>query len=137
MSEFILKEDEIYKLFEPLDSLIGSGVNIFILSGDLASGKTTLIRSYIAHCLPEKREDITSPTFSLLQSYGDLHHYDFYHHDIQKFLELGLLEGLSSGIHFIEWGEKLESILKNSGYNYAVISITTLGDKRKYRISGL
>ncbi len=137
MLELILGENEIFKLFEPIDSLINSGINIFILKGDLASGKTTLIRSYISYCLPQNKQTITSPTFSLLQSYEVFHHYDFYHHDIEKFLELGLLENLQSDIHFIEWGEKLEGILKNSGYNYAVISIASIDDKRKYTISGL
>ncbi len=134
MIERILHKDQIHELFAILDHLIEEKINIFLLQGDLASGKTTLIQNYIASKNPNLKA--TSPTFSLMQQYGNFYHYDLYHHGLQNFIALGMLEELAySGIHFIEWGEQdLADILKNSGYNYATISITKEKSKRKYRI---
>lgn len=134
MIEKLLKEDELYHLFESLDDLIQSGIRIFILNGDLASGKTTLVRSYLSYKYLDREEKITSPTFSLMHDYGGVYHYDLYRLEIQEFLEFGLLENLDRGIHFIEWGEKLAGILKNSGYNYATVHIAKADDRRNYRI---
>ena len=46
---------------------------VVLLSGDLASGKTTLVKAIIkAHGI---EESVTSPTFSLMQIYGkDIYH---------------------------------------------------------------
>lgn len=132
--EMLLDEAHIPELFGVLDALIKEGVGIFLLQGDLASGKTTLVQRYIASKDPALQA--TSPTFSLMQQYGTFYHYDLYHHSLEKFLSLGLLESLAeSGVHFIEWGEDLAGILRNSGYNYRTISISKQDSKRSYRIS--
>ncbi|CBG40317.1 tRNA (adenosine(37)-N6)-threonylcarbamoyltransferase complex ATPase subunit type 1 TsaE [Helicobacter mustelae] len=132
--EFTLKEEELEPLFAHLDSLFAQHCSIFLLCGNLASGKTTLVQRYIKHINPSIHA--TSPTFSLMQEYDNFYHYDLYHHGLAKALELGLLENLEKeGVHFVEWGdEKLEGILKNSGYNYCKISIEKLQDKRNYKV---
>lgn len=133
IKEFILTESELTILFDYLDSK-NYQQHIFLLQGDLASGKTTFVKNYIAH--KNAYQEVTSPTFSLMHHYNGFYHYDIYHHGLQKALELGLLENLEQdGIHFIEWGdEKLENILKNSGYNYSIIKILKDNNKRIYRI---
>lgn len=135
MIEKILEEKELFELFAILDSLIQQNICIFLLQGDLASGKTTLVKNYIASKNPNLKA--TSPTFSLMQQYEHFYHYDLYHHSLQNFIHLGFLESLQNeGVHFIEWGEEdLANILKNSGYNYSIISITKENSKRKYRIT--
>lgn len=108
---------------------------IVLLRGNLASGKTTLVKEY-ADMLGIK-DSVTSPTFSIMQSYEDrLFHYDLYNKELDAFLALGLLEQLfCDGIHFIEWGdEKLASILLSMGEIPIVVEISGNGEKRKYKI---
>jgi len=109
---------------------------VILLSGDLASGKTTLV-SECAKALHIK-EDVTSPTFSLQQIYGEkFFHYDIYNNGVENFLELGLLEDLEKeGYHFIEWADKkLENLLQSAGIKYMKIDIEkSSANTRLYRI---
>ena len=70
---FELLENELDELVRVLPK---SGV--MLLSGDLASGKTTLVKAIIkAHGIDES---VTSPTFSLMQIYGkDIYHLSLIH----------------------------------------------------------
>jgi tRNA threonylcarbamoyladenosine biosynthesis protein TsaE len=96
---------------------------IFTFSGDLGSGKTTLIKVLCKKLGYDG--DVTSPTFSLINDYpsiknGRLYHMDLYRvMDMEEALDLGMEEYLYSGnFCFIEWPEIIESIL-DMGY-YAV-----------------
>ncbi len=112
-----------------------SSDTIIFLSGDLASGKTTLCSA-----IAKDRgiiEGVTSPTFSLQQCYSeDLYHYDLYRISNEEFFEMGLHEELDkSGWHLIEWPDaKLQSFLTNAGYNTASIIIENHGNQRDYFI---
>ncbi|MCE3040179.1 tRNA (adenosine(37)-N6)-threonylcarbamoyltransferase complex ATPase subunit type 1 TsaE [Helicobacter anatolicus] len=132
--EFLLAYEELHPLLEYIDLIINKNHHIFLLEGDLASGKTSLIQKYISSKIPSCI--VTSPTFSLVHEYNGYFHYDLYHHGLQKALELGLLDYLQNqGVHFIEWGdEKLANILKNSRYNYHIVKISKHANKRIYRI---
>ncbi len=126
--------DELDRVVEYLSNNLSSDCIIF-LSGDLASGKTTL-SSAIATS-QGITDSVTSPTFSLQQVYGNkLFHYDLYRINNDEFFALGLHEELDrAGWHLIEWAnESLKSFLVNAGYNTASISITTEGDRRNYSI---
>lgn len=109
---------------------------VVILRGDLAAGKTTLVKTFAK--LRGVDEEVTSPTFSLQQCYGnDVYHYDIYNHGVEHFLALGMLEELEKkGLHFIEWGdEKLENMLQDAGFDVAVIEIEKIApDKREYKV---
>ncbi|ADN09131.1 tRNA (adenosine(37)-N6)-threonylcarbamoyltransferase complex ATPase subunit type 1 TsaE [Sulfurimonas autotrophica] len=131
-----------YKLnLKELDSLVNDIIRDFkdgvvILKGDLAAGKTTLVKK-IAKELGYK-EDVTSPTFSLQQYYGDkLFHYDIYNHGLEHFISLGMLEELEKpGLHFIEWGsDDLVDILLSAGIQTMTIKIEKISnDAREYKI---
>ncbi len=131
-----------YKLnLKELDSLVNDIIRDFkegvvILKGDLAAGKTTLVKK-IAKELGYK-EDVTSPTFSLQQCYGDkLFHYDIYNHGLEHFISLGMLEELEKpGLHFIEWGsDALVDILTSAGIQTLTIKIEKISnDAREYII---
>ena len=109
---------------------------VVILRGDLAAGKTTLVKA-IAKILGVS-EDVTSPTFSLQQCYGEkIYHYDIYNHGVEHFISLGMLEELErEGLHFVEWGDdSLIKILTNAGISALIIDIEKMSDnKREYRI---
>jgi tRNA threonylcarbamoyladenosine biosynthesis protein TsaE len=92
---------------------------VLSLEGVLGSGKTTLVKG-IALAL-EIEEQVTSPTFTLVQSYEGrrdgqglrLVHIDLYRIQRQRELEdLGLEESFGPGaITVIEWGEKARAFL--------------------------
>ena len=129
--------DEIDKVVKWLDKKINGQDIVVLLRGDLASGKTTLVKEYVAYL--GVNEEVTSPTFSLQSIYGNtigntIFHYDIYNKSIEEFLALGLLEEFEkSGIHFVEWGdEKLESLLKKFGFKVLIVQIKQIDNKREY-----
>ena len=109
---------------------------IVILRGDLASGKTTLVKAMVKKL--GISDEVTSPTFSLQQCYGDkVFHYDIYNHGLDHFISLGMLEELDKdGLHFVEWGDdKLFKILDNAGMKVMTINIEKSSqNQREYRI---
>ena len=133
MKEFVLAEFELEKLCECLPK---NGV--ILLKGDLASGKTTLVRA-LAH-FRGSEDSVNSPTFSLMHCYdsdlGAIYHYDIYNVGFEGLLQRGLGENFSeAGLHLVEWGdENLEFYLKNMGLNPLKIDISPQANKRKYRL---
>ena len=84
------------------------------LDGPLGAGKTHFVKA-TARALGIN-EDVTSPTFTLLQSYGSgdqqLHHSDWYRLDsAAEALALSLEEYYGEGVMFIEWGNKFPELL--------------------------
>lgn len=111
---------------------------IVLLRGDLAMGKTTLVKQ-IAKRL-KINDEITSPTFSIVHSYANkLHHYDIYQDKTRGFAQKGMYENFDkSGLHVVEWGdEEFERLLKQIGYEYTCIDIypSSQKDKREYEVT--
>ena len=133
---FELELKEINNLVDYLLELLANDNFIIILRGDLASGKTTLVKNYVKALNLD--DLVTSPTFSLQAIYSEnIFHYDVYNKTLNEFIALGMLEEFEKdGLHFIEWGdEKLEEILKDYGYNVILIEIEKKQNKRLYRIN--
>lgn len=108
---------------------------VVLLRGDLASGKTTLVKKFVKSLKIE--ETVTSPTFSVQSTYGkNIYHYDIYNKELENFISTGLLEEFEKpGIHFVEWGdERLEQILKEYGFDYMTITIEKKEYSREYSI---
>ena len=133
-NKYILKLNELDSLLEDIKQDFTNGV--VILKGDLAAGKTTLVKK-LAKKLGYD-EDVTSPTFSLQQCYTDkIFHYDIYNHGLEHFISLGMLEELEKqGLHFIEWGnDDLVDILVSAGIDTIIIEIEKISDDaREYTI---
>ncbi len=126
--------DEINEVVLKIKNLLPKG-GIVLLQGDLASGKTTLVKAFVKSVGIE--EDATSPTFSVMNVYEDrVYHYDIYNEGVEKFLESGLLENLEKeGYHFIEWADaKLAEILEVYGFDFITVKIIPKGAQREYRI---
>jgi tRNA threonylcarbamoyladenosine biosynthesis protein TsaE len=133
---FELELDKIDELSFYLIELLKNENYIVILRGDLASGKTTLVKNYLKALNLD--DLVTSPTFSLQAIYSNnIFHYDVYNKTLNEFISLGMLEEFEKeGTHFVEWGdEKLENLLKDYGYNVILIEIQKKENKRLYKIN--
>lgn len=134
MKTYTLGLDELSLVVNEVLENFSKGV--VILQGDLAAGKTTLVQAIVKKL--GITDDVTSPTFSLQQCYGEkVFHYDMYNHGLEHFISLGMLEELDKdGYHFVEWGDdKLYDILNGAGMEVMRISIEkSLNEMRKYRI---
>ncbi|KIM10613.1 MAG: hypothetical protein KU37_09990 [Sulfuricurvum sp. PC08-66] len=108
---------------------------VLILQGDLAAGKTTLVKA-IAKALG-LGESVTSPTFSVQQNYANrLYHYDIYNQGLEQFMAMGLFEELErDALHCIEWGDaRLQNLLERAGIAVEVLYITKEPNRRCYRM---
>ena len=133
---FELELNKLEELTTYLIELLKDDNYIVILRADLASGKTTLVKTYVK--LLNLDDLVTSPTFSLQAIYSEnIFHYDVYNKTLNEFISLGMLEEFEKeGTHFVEWGdEKLEEILKDYGYNVILIEIEKKDNKRLYKIN--
>ena len=133
--EFELELNQLDILTKYLKEIINEDC-IVILRGDLASGKTTLVKNYVLSL--GLADLVTSPTFSLQAIYSDdIFHYDVYNKTLGEFISLGMLEEFEKkGVHFVEWGdEKLEEILNDYGYRVILIEIEKKENKRLYKIN--
>lgn len=93
---------------------------VFTLTGDLGAGKTTLTQA-ICRALGV-RENVTSPTFSLVNEYSYLdkngqeqlfRHLDLYRlKNLDEALDIGIEDYLEDGQYcFIEWPEIIDPLL--------------------------
>lgn len=127
----ILKLDELETIANEIKLLLPEG-GVVILEGDLAAGKTTLVKSVVKSFGVD--EDVSSPTFSLQQCYAEsIFHYDIYNHGFEHFVSLGMFEELEKeGYHFVEWGdEKLMQLLKLSAIPTIHILIEFIDENRR------
>ena len=132
----------IYKLseIEKASNFVLKNVShdIILISGDVGTGKTTLIKEYCK--LIGVEEIVNSPTYTLINEYqnksGKIVHMDLYRvKDINEINELGLFEYLEKNIVIIEWPE---IILKMIDIKYSLINITFINEKeRKLSIKNL
>jgi tRNA threonylcarbamoyladenosine biosynthesis protein TsaE len=103
-------EEETAAVGRELAATLSAG-DVVLLHGDLGAGKTAFVRG-LAEGLGVSREDVSSPTFTLIQEYRGgrltLFHVDLYRiEDPREFDELGLDEIAVDGVLAIEWAERL------------------------------
>ena len=112
------KEYSLGDLTEIAEMILESldGRNVIVFRGEMGAGKTTLI-SALCEVLGVE-DDVTSPTFALVNNYltaagDDLYHFDFYRiNKLQEAIEIGLYDYLDSGcLCIMEWPENIEELL--------------------------
>jgi len=87
----------------------------WLFYGDMGVGKTTLIKNLIR--LLGNEDEVSSPTFSIVNEYKlndeKIYHFDLYRiKDTEEAYNFGIEDYLNSNYWtFIEWPEKIESIL--------------------------
>jgi len=89
--------------------------DVIALAGELGAGKTRFARAFV-DTLTGEREEVPSPTFTLVQTYespaGTIWHFDLYRLTRpDEAYELGIEEALSDGISLIEWPERAQGLL--------------------------
>ena len=102
--------DDMQQLVEEIkDKLIN---RIVFLNGDLGAGKTTLVNFFVKSM--GLGEHSSSPTFTLLQIYGNgenkIFHYDLYRlNNFEELDNIGFFEQIEEeGTFFIEWANKFD-----------------------------
>jgi tRNA threonylcarbamoyladenosine biosynthesis protein TsaE len=134
----ILYSEEDSKIFaKSLFNLIQKPPFVICFYGSFGVGKTFISREII-RLFYGKDINVTSPTFNLLNIYGEkgsyLYHYDLHRLDkLEEVYELSIEDALESHISLVEWPEIIESILPNK--NRINVKITYNSDNtRSYAI---
>lgn len=93
-----------------------AGCPVVAFEGEMGAGKTTLIRALCAAL--EVADDVTSPTFALVNEYRDsrdqpVYHFDFYRIDSEEEAErIGASEYFGSGyLCLVEWPARVAALL--------------------------
>jgi tRNA threonylcarbamoyladenosine biosynthesis protein TsaE len=94
---------------EALGRTLGRG-DVVLLYGDLGAGKTAFVRG-MARGIGANPEDVSSPTFTIVQEYGGpsltLYHVDLYRLEPAEIDDLGLEDLVAGdGVVAIEWAER-------------------------------
>lgn len=90
--------------------------DVIALKGDLGAGKTCFVKHFV-QSLGNPEEEVTSPTFNLINTYPltkgwNLWHFDLYRlKNIDEALAIGVEDALDTTICLIEWPEIIEEIL--------------------------
>lgn len=107
--------DELQLAAQQFIELIGDH-KVFAFYGEMGAGKTTFIKAICQHL--GVTENITSPTFALVNEYlsdkaDSIFHFDCYRlKNIQEAYDIGAEEYFYSGnLCFVEWPEKIEDLL--------------------------
>lgn len=93
-----------------------SGCRVVALEGEMGAGKTTLVRALAAAM--GVADDVSSPTFALVNEYRDardqpVYHFDFYRIDsLEEAEQMGTAEYLDSGyLCLVEWPTRVTALL--------------------------
>ncbi len=97
-------------------AIAASGCRVVAFEGEMGAGKTTLI-SALAKAMAVL-DDVSSPTFSLVNEYETatgqpVYHFDFYRIDsVEEAERIGAAEYLDSGyLCLVEWPARVEPLL--------------------------
>ena len=125
-------EDETIDAGESLGRTLRAG-DVVLLYGDLGAGKTAFVRG-LARGIGANPEDVSSPTFTLVQEYAGasatLYHVDLYRLEPAEIDDLGLEDLVSGdGIVAIEWAERWRG--RPDGQGVVEITIDDVGDERR------
>ena len=88
-----------------------SAGDVVLLEGEMGAGKTVVAQG-IARGLGVK-EDVLSPTYAYVNSYGPMFHFDCYRIENERqAMELGLYDYFDAGkICLVEWSENIRGLL--------------------------
>lgn len=137
--------EETARIGQTVGSLLFPG-SVLALIGPLGAGKTWFARNVAIGLGLTTPEQVTSPTFILIQEYAarlPIYHFDVYRlKQLSDFEDLGALEYLAGdGVCLIEWADRVAPLLpaeylrvefELTGPGSRVISFTGFGER--YRV---
>jgi len=117
-----------------------SAPRLILIEGDLGAGKTTLAKGIVSGLGAASEDDVSSPTFALVQEYGpgpQVYHIDLYRLDNAPDLDsLGLEDIWDSGaVVLMEWGGRFEARFPGQPVEIRLEYLE--GDQRKIEVAGL
>ena len=128
MQEFILNNVEEMRAWAADFAKTLSVPSVVALHGDLGMGKSEIARAVI-QTLRGAETVVPSPTFTIVQSYDGISHFDLYRvEDAAELTEIGLGDAIEIDITLIEWPEIAADMLPD---NTIHLFITQNGDGRK------
>ncbi len=115
LQKISIQEEDLDRLARELFDY-SKGEKIWAFYGEMGAGKTTFIR-HICNLIGVK-ENVSSPTFSIINEYQDkngqsLYHFDFYRiKGEQEAVDIGCEEYFESdNLCLVEWPEKILNLL--------------------------
>ncbi len=81
------------------------GKEVILLKGDLAAGKTTFTRFLISAIDPDAEDQVTSPTFSVMNEY-ETSKFPVYHIDLYRVKNFDFYDVLGHGLVIVEWADR-------------------------------
>lgn len=107
---------------------------VVALHGDLGMGKSEIARSVI-QSLRGADTVVPSPTFTIVQSYDGITHFDLYRvEDADELVEVGLEYAMQNDITLIEWPEIAEPMMPKDTIH---VYISAHGDGRRVRVMNI
>jgi tRNA threonylcarbamoyladenosine biosynthesis protein TsaE len=100
--------------------------DILLLHGPLGAGKTAFVRG-VAEGLGSNPDDVSSPTFTIIQEYAarvPVRHVDLYRLTPLEVDDLGLEDLMEDGVVAVEWPERWTSAPADA----TTIRISPIGD---------
>ncbi len=105
MKEFILSDIHQMRKWATEFAKTLSAPVVVALHGDLGMGKSEIARTII-QTLRGADTVVPSPTFTIVQNYDGISHFDLYRlTDVSELTEIGLLNAIENDITLIEWPE--------------------------------
>ena len=128
MKEFVLNNVEEMRVWAQGFAKTLVAPCVVALHGDLGMGKSEIARAVI-QTLRGADTVVPSPTFTIVQSYDGISHFDLYRiEDVSELVEVGLNHAIENDITLIEWPEIASDVLPD---NTMHVYITQNGMGRK------
>ena len=112
--------------------------NVVLISGEMGVGKTTLIKELLS--LYGVTDNVTSPTFSIINEYLIDNDEVIYHMDLYRVKDTAELENIgffeyvkSRRTCLIEWGETVEELIDSEYNKFTLIEKNNLRVLKKNR----
>ncbi len=113
--------------------LLNAG-DVILLEGSIGAGKSFFARTLILALLAEP-EDIPSPTFTLVQTYG-APKFDIWHCDLYRLStpyeaqELGLEDAFETALCLVEWPDRLGDLTPQDALTISLALTDTPQERR-------
>lgn len=131
MKEYILENVEQMRAWAHDFAKTLTAPCVVALYGDLGMGKSEIARAVI-QTLRGADTVVPSPTFTIVQNYDGISHFDLYRvEDASELAEIGLEYAMQNDITLIEWPQIACDMLPE---NTISLHITQYGDGRKIEV---